>query len=112
MAAPDPESRRWIEELKYRQRNIVWPDAFTNSREVLVRLWRGSRGKATLTQRVGVFLFGLMYFAAGLGWIVLAHQLGSILGLLISYLFLVLGARSCWNAVRKRRPDEYPRLGY
>jgi len=41
----------FIETVKARQRNVVWPDPLRNSRAVDVFLWRGST-KPPLVQRI------------------------------------------------------------
>lgn len=65
------DRRNLAGEMRAKQRNILWPDTLINSRAVDAFLWRGATNP-TLVQRIGAWLFGLSFMAAGLGCVSLA----------------------------------------
>jgi hypothetical protein len=54
----------FLEESRQRQRNVVFPDTVANGRSVDAFLWRGSPNP-TRVQRVGAWLFGLVFVGIG-----------------------------------------------
>ena len=54
----------WEQDLRERQRNIVFPDTVRNQGNFYRRLLRGNRPLAT-AQRVGLFLLGISTFLGG-----------------------------------------------
>jgi len=56
---------KFIDESRARQRNIVFPDTVRNGRSVDAFLWKGFPNP-TLVQRIGAWLFGLLFMAYGL----------------------------------------------
>jgi hypothetical protein len=95
------ETSRTVEELKARQRNLVWPDALINSRGVDEFLWRGAPD-APLVQRVGAWLFGLAFAAVGIGWLVVAYKKHFIVFGILSVVWLYVGARVFLNGFLRR----------
>jgi hypothetical protein len=53
------------DDVRARQRNTVWPDTLRNGRVVDSFIWKGSPD-ATLVQRIGVALFGLLFLCPAL----------------------------------------------
>ena len=56
---------KFIEETHASQRNIVFPDALRNARSADAFLWRGSPNPP-FVQRVGAWMFGLVFMGFGL----------------------------------------------
>ena len=89
-----------IEEVKAKQRNIVWPDPIRNSRTVDAFLWRGSPN-ATTVQRIGAGIFGLFFLSIGIATVVLAYERQSLIHLLVGLFSCVVGIRVTSNAFRR-----------
>jgi hypothetical protein len=92
----------FIDEIKARQRNIVWPDALVNSRAVDVFLWRGS-SDAPLVQRIGAWLFGLLYLGFGVVLWSIARREKLLPLAVISAASFLLGAKIFLNGFLKKR---------
>jgi hypothetical protein len=58
----------FIEEIKAKQRNTVWPEMLANSRAVDSLAFLGDRN-ATPVQRIGIGLFGAFFVLAGIAFI-------------------------------------------
>ena len=94
---------KFIEEIKAKQANIVWPGPLINSRGVDAFLLRGSPNP-TLVQRIGAWLFGLSVIAAGIVFLIFVWQDGAwFLGVLVIGLF-ALGVRIFYNGCRTLKP--------
>jgi hypothetical protein len=93
----------FIEGVKARQRNIVWPDTLRNGRAVDVFLWRGSM-KPPLVQSIGAWLIGVAYIMVGLGLVGFAIELKSVFSFLPALAYVLLGIRVFRNGFGKRRP--------
>ena len=63
--------KKFIDDSRANQGNIVFPDAVGNGRAVDVFLWHGSPDPP-LVQRIGAWMFGMSFFAIGLGFVALA----------------------------------------
>jgi hypothetical protein len=92
--------KRWIDDFKAKQRNTVWPDPLINSRGVDEFLWKGSPD-APLVQRIGAWLFGLFFLAAGVAFLELARERGSGLLILLALAGLGLGLKVFMNGFRR-----------
>lgn len=90
------------EEMRDRQRNVVWPGPQANSRLVGKLLWRGSP-EATAVQRIGLIIFGLGYLFAGLVLLTYAKQGRSLWVAMFAVPWLLLGARVVHNAFRRHK---------
>ena len=97
----EKSTQRVVEELKARQRNLIWPDALINSRSVDEFLWRGAPD-APLIQRVTAWLFGLAFIAVGIALIVAAYEKHFIIVGVLSIAWFLVGGRVCLNGVRRR----------
>ena len=91
-----------LEELRRRQRNTLWPDTFANSRVFYTLLWKGSPD-ATLVQRIGMGLLGVIYLLEGYSFFATALAVfqGDYTGALKAAGgagFLLLAGRACRNA--------------
>jgi hypothetical protein len=100
----EPDST--VEELKRRQRNIVFPDTVTNARSVDAFLLRGDP-RAPLIQRMGAWVFGSFFVLCGVVCFNLAlnsHAVADYIycaaGFLIGIKLLISGFRS--NTRRNR----------
>jgi hypothetical protein len=56
----------YIESVKARQRNLIWPDLLRGSRSVDEFLWKGA-SDAPLVQRIGAVILALAYLMVGGG---------------------------------------------
>jgi hypothetical protein len=63
----------YIESVKGRQRNLVWPDVLRGSRSVDEFLWKGARN-APLVQRIGAVILALAYLMVALLFISMAVE--------------------------------------
>jgi|SRR5579883_287134 len=101
----EPDLEKYIGQTARRQRNVVWPDYFVNSRNVDQFLWSGS-STSTRVQRVGAWLFGLTFIGAGAECVHIAVLYGVALGSLTLGAFGVLGIcaglRICLLGGRRR----------
>ncbi len=76
------------------------PDTLRNSLSVDAVLWKGSRD-ATTVQRVGIAIFGLAYFTAGLSFAYMAYSRHSAVIGIFSIPLILLGLRVFWNTFRR-----------
>ena len=92
---------RFIEGIRARQRNIVFPDTVRNARSVDAFLWKGSPNP-TLVQRIGAWMFGLSFTGVGAALCFLGikgrpdedqSSLGPWAAMLIGIFFVLVGAR-------------------
>src|SRR4051812_7585795 len=90
------------EEIKAKQRNIVWPYPLRNSRGVDELLWRGS-SKATLVQRMGIVLFGLAYLLIAIAMISVGKEDSSIAFYAAGIGMLLLAAKVLINGIRRNK---------
>ena len=91
---------KYLDEVRAKQRNTVWPDPLRNSRAVDEFLWRGS-SKAPLVQRGGTLIFGLAYLLSGAGLAgVLVDRHAYVLLIIVVMLWVVAG-KLLLNVVRK-----------
>ena len=100
--AKSKRENEFVDEARARQENILWPGPVRNSRGVDSLLWKGS-DNLTLVQRVAIFLFGICYLSGGLLiFIYYGFLQQSRFDVIFGALWLFLGVRVCWNAVRRR----------
>jgi hypothetical protein len=90
-----------MDDLAAKQRNILWPQSLRNGRNVDTFLWKGAE-KPTASMRIGAFLLGTIYLISALAICYASAEGGSILGVLISFGFLYLGARVLIRSVPKK----------
>jgi hypothetical protein len=76
----------FIEEIKAKQRNTVWPEMQENSQGVDSLIFLGDRN-ATPVQRIGIELFGTFFVLAGIAFIGIGRDLHSIAPFLLSRLW-------------------------
>lgn len=88
-----------LEDVRERQRNIVWPDPLRNGRSVDAVLWKGSRSTST-NQRVGVAIFGLAFLVAGLGFACIAYLGRDVVPAVVAISPTLIGIRLFGNALR------------
>jgi hypothetical protein len=87
---PD-DPRNFIDDVRARQRNVVFPDTVRNARAVYEFLWKGSPNP-------GAWLVGLTFIvkgAASLRW--------SPLQVLFSFAWILIGAKVFSLGFRKRK---------
>jgi hypothetical protein len=106
---PSGDLDEFIDGVRASQRNIVFPDTVRNERPLLVFLWRGSPDPS-LIQRIGAWLFGLMWIAFGAVFLRQATEArgnedwaGFGLMLLASSGFISLGIRTFGNGFPKHQ---------
>ena len=99
-----PELERYIDEMRTKQENTVWPNYIANTQGVNEFFLKGS-ANPTPVQRIGAWLFGLSFIAIGFGFMFLAvHRQGSHWPLWVVAVGLwALGGRMCYNGSRKRK---------
>ena len=92
----------FIDEMKAKQDNIVWPGPLVNSRGVDAFLWRGSPNP-TWVQRVAAWLFGLTFMSIGAGFLALAwHETESAwVPAVLAVGLWAVGIRTFYNGCRK-----------
>jgi hypothetical protein len=92
----------FIEEIRAKQRNTVWPEMQANSRAVDSLVFRGDPN-ATPVQRVGIGLFGAFFIMAGIAFIVIGHDRHSVVLFLVAVAWFLLGGLVLFNTVRGLR---------
>ncbi len=105
-------SWRFSNEIEARQRNILWPDTLRNEGILDAILLKGSPN-ATLAQRIGMVLIGLMYSAPGillacLGLFEEGPVLYKVCLFVLGLPFLALGGKIIRNAFRHSSADKEP----
>ena len=98
-------TKKAIENVKARQRNIVFPEVLKNSRFVDAFLWKGAPD-APLVQRAGAWIFGLFFILIGLVILGLGLQQQSWQTDLFAIVPVLLGGRIFLNGCR--RPTTKP----
>jgi hypothetical protein len=95
------------EELEARQRSILWPDYLRANRNVFEFLWKGDP-KAKLVQRVGLILFALHFWVAGVFFAAFAWSseawISRIIGSLPGLIFVLISIRVFLNAFLRQNP--------
>src|SRR5580700_964371 len=94
---------RFLDDVRAKQRNTVWPDTIRNGRSVDRLLWKGSPN-ATRVQRIGIAIFGMVFLILGLmiTWLanVAAHRRSigeSLLTFLVAFVVLTIACRLLTN---------------
>jgi hypothetical protein len=94
--------KKFIEKIKAKQRNTVWPSPMINSRGVDEFLWRGDPD-APLVQRIAAWLFGLVFVLIGLGWFDIAYQKHWRFIGILSLVWFYVGGKVFLNGFRRRK---------
>jgi hypothetical protein len=95
---------KFIDETRASQENIVFPDTVRNGRSVDVFLWRGSPNP-TPVQRIGAWMFGLVFIGFGLEFLGVAvrervkygFSIDVVIMVFMSLMFALLGLRTFRN---------------
>jgi hypothetical protein len=91
----------YIEDLKARQRNLIWPDVLRGGRGVDELLWKGA-SNAPLVQRVGAVIVALAYLLVAVAFVAMAVEQGKwFIGAFAALLFLA-GGWFIRNAFRRK----------
>jgi hypothetical protein len=110
---------RFIDEVRARQRNIVFPDTVRNGRAVDAFFWNGSPNP-TLVQRIAAWIFGLVFMGSGLLFLPMAAEvrdaehswIGAWVYTLIAVLFILGGIKVFRNGfARPTKTDQQPEQG-
>lgn len=104
VSGKDPDHQAFIEELRDRQRDIVFPDTVRNGRNVDLIMWRGNPD-APLIQRIGIGLFALLFLGWAIALIALALESGADNWPLIAVAlpFLFVSIRLGMNTFRRKQ---------
>jgi len=94
-----------IAELRAKQGNLTWPQTLISGRLVDLFLWRGSPSP-TRSQRVGAWLLGVLFILQGVILLSFAKSERFWPGLLISWAFILLGAKVFRNGFARRRSTQ------
>jgi len=104
----DPQ-QQFVDEIKKKQRNTVWPDTLLNGRSVDEYLWKGSRD-APLVQRIGAWLFGFAFMLFGVTLVEVDREATperkSIVFVILAVLFFGLGIKMFLNGFRRRHKEK------
>ena len=99
----------FIDEIRARQRNIVFPDTVRNGRSVDAFFWNGSPNP-TLVQRIAAWLFCSVFICLGLAFILLTARarddhdwIGYGVMLLISLASVAVGIKIFRNGFPRKR---------
>jgi hypothetical protein len=95
----------FIEEIKAKQRNTLWPDVLASGRRVDEFLWSGSPS-ASIVQRIGASLFGLGFLGSGLLLLYHAWKEQSFILVLMSFGVLLLAAKITHSAFRSHKENK------
>lgn len=92
----------YIEDIKARQRNLIWPDVLRGGRAVDEFLWKGA-GDAPLVQRIGAVVLALVYIMAAALIVDVAVEQGEwFIGVGVIFAFGA-GAWFIRNALRRKK---------
>lgn len=92
-----------VDDVEFKQRNTIWPDAMVNASSADELMWKGSR-HITKVPRVGVGLFGFVFVLSGISLGTMAD--GFWPGYLIGAGFFCVGCKLLWDSVRKNDPPK------
>ena len=90
----------YIESVKDRQKNVLWPDVLRGGRSVDELLWKGARD-APMVQRIGVVILALAYVMVAAVFISMAVEQGSWLAGGSAAILFGVGGWFIRNALRK-----------
>jgi len=93
---------RLVEQVKAKQRNIIWPDTMINGRGVDEFLWKGSPD-APLVQRIAAWVFGVFFVLASLAWLAAAFERHSVVVGVLSIAWFLVGGKVFLNGFRRRK---------
>src|SRR5216684_2671063 len=93
------DQRAFIDDVRDRQKNILWPDTMRNARSVDEYLWKGSEN-APLVQRIGAWLFGLSLIGLGLELLIRFRQHWDWYSTLYAFAAISLGIRTFLNGFK------------
>jgi hypothetical protein len=107
-----PELERYIDEMRTKQENTVWPNYIANTQGVNEFFLKGS-ANPTPVQRIGAWLFGLTFILGGFGLMFIAvHRQGSQWpGWVVAVGLWALGGWTCYNGSRKRKIAAHTQSG-
>ena len=94
----------FIDEMKGKQRNIVFPDTVRNQRGMYAFLWRGSP-HPTLVQRIAAGILGLFFLAQGIAAFsaaARANKATSWISALVAVPWILIAAKILRNGFRNR----------
>jgi hypothetical protein len=91
-----------VEQVKAKQRNIVWPDTMINGRAVDEFLWKGSPD-APLVQRIAAWGFGVFFVLGSIAWLDAAFERHSVIVGVLSIAWFLLGGKVFLNGFRRRK---------
>lgn len=92
----------YIEDIKARQRNLIWPDVLRGGRAVDEFLWKGA-SDAPLVQRIGAVILALVYIMVAVLIVDVAIEQGEWFIGVAAIFFFVAGAWFIRNALRKKK---------
>jgi hypothetical protein len=90
----------YIEGLKARQRNLVFPDVLRGGRYVDELLWKGARD-APVVQRIGVVILAIAYVMVGIVFVSMSLEQGEWLTGAFAGLLFAAAGRFIRNALRR-----------
>jgi hypothetical protein len=90
----------YIESVKARQRNLIWPDVLRGSRSVDELLWKGA-SDAPMVQRIGAVILALAYLMVAVVFVSMAVEHGSWFGGALAAILFGVGGWFIRNALRK-----------
>jgi hypothetical protein len=95
------KQQKIIEDIKAKQKNLVFPDTLRNSRSVDEFLWKGSPN-APLVQRVAAWMFGLFFVLAGVAFLDVSYQKHYLIFGVLSIGWFLVGGKVFLNGFRRR----------
>jgi hypothetical protein len=100
------DQERLVEEIEAKQRNTLWPDTMKNSSSVDEFLWKGSPD-ALLVQRMGAWIFGLLFILVGIGWLLVAIQKQYWVVGVLSIFWFFIGGKIFLNGFRRHTATKH-----
>jgi hypothetical protein len=101
-AGDNPDLDKFIDGVRARQRNIVFPDTVRNERPLFDFFWNGAPDPP-MVQRIGAWMAGLFLVVAGLFAALSARDGGNWLRLTTSLISVCLGIRIFRNGFPRKR---------
>ena len=97
------KKNEFLDDMRRRQRNVLWEDTVRNGRKVDKFLWSGAPD-APLVQRLGAFIFGMTFIGFSLLLVEISWHEKSLMLSLISCASFGVGIKVFRNGFR-RKPE-------
>src|SRR5579862_3192270 len=96
--------QNFVDDIRAKQRNTVWPDPMVNARGMDEFLFKGSRNPATV-QPVGAWIVACGFLGPGVVILGMSFKEGSLIGIGFGLACLLIGIKVFRNGFRRSSRD-------